>query len=650
VILFDFAYYCSSTPDFCKTAFFNHTIPQQSHLTLYMKNYLSAILLLLEFATCSAQNHRANLTRLKRIQEAEKSIVLLNNKSGILPVRSVEDLRIASIHAGYGQHAVFDSIASKYQAVSTFAADNLSDSAFFALHDKLKLFNLIIVQLSDALLPDERMLAFIKEQEKTRQVVVVFSGNGKALEVFDKYNAPLVWLPQNSPEAASVAAQLIFGGITSENRLDATYSKIYKKGSGFDVKKTRLGYSVPEAAAINSDHLNAVDSLVTAGITAHAAPSVVVLMAKDGKVIFHKAYGKHTYDGNTATGADDLFDLASVTKVSATTPAIMHLYDQKIIDLEDPVSKYVALTRNIADKADVKIKEALLHEAGYTPYIKFYEQLKPLDMRCDSSALYPTKVADHYYLRANYFNEVMWPATLKSSGNTRGKFVYSDVSMYMMKEVIETATHQTLNDYVHNTFYKPLGMQTTGFLPRNRFGKSRIVPTTENDNWFRNMLVQGYTNDPGAAMAGGVQGHAGLFSNANDLAILFQMYLNKGTYGGTKFFEPATVDLFTSVQSKNSGRGYGFAKADNKQNTKQYPSAAAYGHSGYTGTYVWVDPAYNLVYIILTNRVYPDDNKTFGKPAINLRPMILDIFYEAVLQGQKKDTVKNADPQKHKRE
>jgi CubicO group peptidase (beta-lactamase class C family) len=203
----------------------------------------------------------------------------------------------------------------------------------------------------------------------------------------------------------------------------------------------------------------------------------------------------------------------------------------------------------------------------------------------------------------------------------------------MMKEVIESASHQKLNEYVLDQFYLPLGMQSTGFLPRNRFDRSRIVPTTENDNWFRSTLVQGYANDPGAAMAGGVEGHAGLFSNANDLAIFYQMLLNKGAYGGRKYFEPATVQLFTSRPSTASGRGYGFARVTEKeaQANPLYPSQFAFGHSGYTGTYVWVDPAYNLVYICLTNRVYPDDNKTFGPSGVNIRAAVLDRVYKAIV-------------------
>lgn len=601
-----------------------------------MKNLLLTSFLWICYFTGFAQHHAENNRRFVAIKEAEKQVVLLNNQSGFVPLKELSNVKIASVHAAYDHHATFDSVASIYNPVTTFTLSNpQSDSTVFALHDKLKLYNLILVTLSDASPFTAKLLNFIRDQQAINKVVIVLAGSGKNLAFLESLNSPIIWYKANTAEGASMAAQLIFGGVGASNRLNAAYGKVFRSGSGYTTPKTRLGYSVPEAVSVNSDRLAAVDSLVKAGIAAHITPGAVVLLAKDGQVVFHKAYGKHTYTGTEVTRLSDIYDLASVTKVSATTPSIMRLYDQKRIDLNDSISKYVARTRLISDKADLKVKEALLHEAGYTPYIKFYELLKSSDTSTDSSAAYPTKVADHYFLRANYFEDVMWPVTLRSKGGTRGKYVYSDVSMYMMKEVIETVSHQKLNDYVLNEFYRPLGMQSAGFLPRSRFPQSMIAPTTENDNWFRNMLVQGYVNDPGAAMAGGVEGHAGLFANANDLAILYQMYLNKGTYGGVKYIEPTTLDLFTAKQSEGSGRGYGFDRTKLPgQATKAYASDQAYGHSGYTGTYVWVDPKYNLVYICLTNRVYPDDGKTYGKPTMNLRAELLNTFYEAVATGK----------------
>lgn len=575
--------------------------------------------------------------RFTDIREAEQHAVVLRNSLGIIPLKRLEGLKIASLHFGNQHAAVFDSIANKYWTVEGFEADTIREGeGFNRLHDRLKLHNLIIFDLSAETNFSKELLAFISDVESQTKSIIILSGSGKNLDFLAKFRSAIIWNKHESATVASLSAQLLFGGASATKKLDEGYGHHFKKGFGYTTQKIRLGYSVPEAVSLNSNFVSGIDSIVYAGISAHSAPAVVILVAKDGKVIFNKAYGSHTYKGAASTKADDIFDMASVTKVSATTPAIMRLYDKKMISLEDPISRYVALTRTIPDKSDIKIKEALLHEAGYTPYIKFFELLKPGEMSRDSSSSHPTKVADNYFLRANYFNEVMWPVTLRSSGGTRGKFVYSDVSMYMLKEVAEQLTHTRLNDYVSNEFYSPLGMRSTGYLPRNRFDRSRIVPTTENDNWFRDMLVQGYVNDPGAAMAGGVEGHAGLFSNANDLAIYFQMLLNKGMYGGQKYFEAGTVDLFTSRQSKVSERGYGFARVTEKElnANKGYPSDKAFGHSGYTGTYVWADPVYNLVYICLTNRVYPDDGKTFGVSKVNIRAQVLDRVYQEILKSR----------------
>ena len=496
-----------------------------------MRNIVSLLFIFIQSAAFSQDMKELN--RFAEIREAEQHAVVLRNSSGIIPLKSLEGLKIASLHFGNQHAAVFDSIANKYWTVEGFVADTIrAGEGFNRLHDRLKLHNLIIFDLSAETNFSKELLAFISDVESQTKSVIILSGSGKNLDLLAKFRSAIIWNRTENASAASLSAQLLFGGAAANKNLDADYGRNFKKGYGYSTQKIRLGYSVPEAVSLNSNFASGIDSIVYAGIAAHSAPAVVILVAKDGKVIFNKAYGSHTYKGTASTKADDIFDMASVTKVSATTPAIMRLYDKKMISLEDPISKYVALTRTIPDKSDIKIKEALLHESGYTPYIKFFELLKPGEMSSDSSSSHPTKVADNYFLRANYFDEVMWPVTLRSSGGIRGKFVYSDLSMYMLKEVAEQLTHTRLNDYVSNEFYIPLGMRSTGYLPRNRFNRSRIVPTTENDNWFRDMMVQGYVNDPGAAMSGGIQGHAGLFSNANDLAIYFQMLLNKGTYGG----------------------------------------------------------------------------------------------------------------------
>ena len=362
------------------------------------------------------------------------------------------------------------------------------------------------------------------------------------------------------------------------------------------------------------------------------APGAVVMIVKDGQVIFNEAYGTHKYGGSRKTRINDIFDMASVTKLAATTNTAMQLFDAGKLSIDSPISTYIAKTREMADKKDIRVKEVLLHQAGFYPYIKFYERLKQGDTDTAYSAKYPTQLADGYYLRAHYFDEVMWPEMLSDRALTRGSYVYSDLSMYYMKEIVEKIAEKPLNEYVQTHFYTPLGMKRAGFLPRMRFERDEIVPTTENDGWLRSMPVQGFVNDPGAAMLGGVSGHAGFFASANDMAILGQMWLNQGNYGGKTYINPETLKLFTSSQSTVSRRGLGFDRKD-PDPKKGYPSKLAsdevFGHTGYTGTAIWVDPKYKLVYIFLSNRVYPDDqNKSLN--TLNIRARIMDVIYSAI--------------------
>lgn len=593
------------------------------------------IFILFCWTAVRGQDHALGLERLKAAEMAARGLVVLNNGGGELPLQRLPELAIASVHFAYPHAALFDSMAGKYWRISSFSGDTVSGAAGFnVLHDQLKLFNLVIVECSAGADWSAGLGDFIGDLSRRTRVVVVLSGDGKGLLHLEHPAVPVIWSADEGDGGASLAAQAVFGGVGVTGRLTTGYGTGFPKGAGYTIRKVRLGYSVPEAVGVNSDDLRTIDSIALAGIAAHSAPAVVILLAKDGQVIYSKAFGKHTYFGNDNTRLDDIFDMASCTKVTATTPAIMHLYDTHVLNLDSPIAAYVGALRNIPDKKDIRVREALLHEAGFTPYIKFYEKLRPGDMSTDSSAAYPTPVADKYYLRANYFNEVQWPVTLASPVLTRGKYVYSDLSMYMMKEVFENISHQKLNDYVLQELYLPLGMQSTGFLPRNRFPKSRIIPTTENDNWMRDMPVVGYVNDPGAAMAGGVEGHAGLFADANDLAIYYQLLLNGGSYGGKRYFDSTTVKYFTARQSRVTYRGLGFDRTNmEKLAPGDHRSDQAFGHSGYTGTFVWVDPKYHLVYICLTNRVYPDDGKTFGVSKVNVRQLTLDAFYNAVVKG-----------------
>ncbi|SEM97792.1 CubicO group peptidase, beta-lactamase class C family [Mucilaginibacter gossypiicola] len=561
------------------------------------------------------------------------STVLLNNASYLVPLQKLEELKIASVHFSNQYATVFDSLLNKYNKVDLYDGTTYSGNKTLAnLTSDLKFYNTVIVQVNDADLSNPDLIDFISSNQKNKNVIVAAFGNGSVLGKLDVITAPVIWTERVSQVSAMYSAEAIFGGIGISQKLTKNYSPVYKTGMGFITDKTRLQYTVPEEAGINAANLQGIDKIAQEAIREHATPGCVVLVAKDGKVIFNKAYGYHTYDNVMPDKLTDIFDLASMTKVSATTMEAMQLTDQGKLSLEKTLGDYIPLARK-SNKNDIQIREVLLHQAGLIPDIQSFEKVKPTDHSTDSSAAYPTKVSDHYYLRKDYYKDVMFPEMLSSPLKTRGQYVYSDVSMLFMQEVVENITAVPLNTYVQQHFYTPLGMQTAGFLPLYRFTPDRIIPT-ENDKEYRMSLLDGYVHDPTSALLGGVAGHAGLFGSANDVAILYQMVLNKGSYGGTQYFKPEVVDLFTSKQSPVSRRGLGFDRWDPIAD-RHYPSKLAsdqtYGHTGFTGTCIWVDPKYNLVYIFLSNRVNPSVGSKLG--SLNIRPRIQDVVYEAIAKG-----------------
>lgn len=404
---------------------------------------------------------------------------------------------------------------------------------------------------------------------------------------------------------------------------------------GGAAESTTLKISQPEAVGIDGKKLTErIDAIAEEAIREKATPGAVVLVVKDNQIIFEKAYGYHTYTNQIPTKVEDVFDLASVSKIAATTLAVMELTEEGKINLNETMGHYLKEARK-TNKADIPLRDVMLHQAGFIPFIPFYRNLKPNDHQADSSSAYDVKVADGYYLKKNYFNDVMWPEMLESAVKPRGNYVYSDISMYVMQKVIEAQTKTPLDQYVQKHFYDKLGMISTGYNPWKRFLADRIIPTERDDASFRDTLLVGFVHDQGAAMANGVAGHAGLFSTAGDLAIYGQMLLNRGTYGGVRLFKPETVDLFTSKQGTNSRRGYGFDRAD-EDRKKEYPSSlaslATYGHTGYTGTCIWMDPESQLVYIFLSNRVHPKVSNKLSD--LNIRSRILDAVYEGIEEGK----------------
>jgi beta-N-acetylhexosaminidase len=374
----------------------------------------------------------------------------------------------------------------------------------------------------------------------------------------------------------------------------------------------------------------------------------VVLAIKDGRIAYHKAFGHFNYDSAARVTPGSVYDMASVTKICATTLAIMKLYDQGKILLNKKLVDYLPEVKG-SNKEKLLIKDLLLHQAGLTPFIPFYKEVMDAGgtPRPDLFASIPSdsfsiKVADSFYMKKEW-TDTMVSRISQSPLGQHGKYVYSDNDFIFLAKVVEAVTGTTLDRYVHREFYRPMNLSTAGFKPIGYMPVENIAPS-EDEPYFRKQLIHGTVHDPGAAMFGGVAGHAGLFSNAYDMAVIMQMLLNGGAYNGKRYLQKETIDLFTAYHSKNSRRGLGFDKperparpsgGDNYKREEPYPCAsaspAAFGHSGFTGTCVWADPKNNLVYVFLSNRLTPDgtNNKLVR---MNVRTEILEALYKALTQ------------------
>lgn len=588
-------------------------------------------LLITSFFTiaCAQIQH---IQEVKEQQHIAANTYLLNNETNLIPLKQLDERKIASLSINFKASASFDGMLSKYAHITRFNS-NTGDLDLSQLDEQLKFYNTLVISMNAEAPLSKAVMELIEYERLSKDVILHITGDIQKLTAIDTLACPLIWSSETTEDAAQFAAQIIFGGMPASGKLARNISPRYPTGSGFITQKIRLGYVSPEAVGISSKNLyKPIDRIVQEAISAKASPSAVVLVVKNGQVIFEKAYGHHTYQNARSTETDDIFDLASITKISATTLAVMRLEEEGLIDLNKTMGHYLLQAKN-SNKNQTLLKDVMLHQAGFIPFIPFYRDLAPSDLRRDSSATYADKVADACYIRTGYYQEVMWPTMLQSKINPPGKYVYSDISMYVMKEVVEQQSQTPIQDYVQQQFYQPLGMYHTGFLPRLRFPKDKIVPT-EDDATFRKTLLQGFVHDQGAAMASGIAGHAGNFSTANDLAIYGQLLLNEGLYGDKRYFKAETVRRYTSKQAAASRRGLGFDRWD-PDTSKEYPSKlaspATYGHTGYTGTCIWIDPEQELTYIFLSNRVHPKVSNKLAE--LNIRSRIQDAIYTAIGKG-----------------
>lgn len=582
---------------------------------------------------------------------AQNAITLLkNDNAAVFPLSKNAGKKIAYVAIGVNSENALAKRMRKDYGAEVFYFDYKDDSTqALTLMEQIKSkFDVIVTGVHNyANYPANNFTIsnaavwLLQQLESENNTITLYFGNPYAVK--NSCSAKnLLTCYEDDAIFQEAAADMLKGLNTPKGKLPVTVCDNFKFGSGI-VLTNYLPAVNPSSLSlgINDDKLKGIDSIATDGIKKKAYPGCVVLAVKDGKIFYEKAFGYYTYDSIEPVSLESIYDLASVTKISATAIAVMKLYDEGKLDLNKNLGYYLPWVKG-SNKENLLIENILLHQAGLKAWIPFYKETIdtitgiPFNGYYDSLRQnnYSTRVADKMYMRTDW-RDTMYQRILQSPLAAPNKYIYSDNDFIFLGKIVEAISGMGLDKYVKTNFYDKLGMRSTGFKPTERFPLERIIPT-EREKYFRLQQLRGDVHDPGAAMFGGVAGHAGLFSDANDLALLWQMILNGGTLNGQQFLQPSTINLFTSYNSTVSRRGYGFDKPGTGYDihTVPYPcvyaSPETYGHTGYTGTCVWVDPKYNLIYIFLSNRVYPDGGKNMLLTDLNVRGKIQDLFYEAI--------------------
>ena len=580
---------------------------------------------------------------LLRREMFEQAITIASNDNALIPLRDLSAKRTACISIDHKDMTDFQKHSFQFAEMDLFNAPNESNDTLLPLLDTVSTYERVIVALhgmnrlaSTNFGINKNSIDFIQKLSEKTQVILVVFGSPYSLKFFDDQKNVIVAYEDNDATNLA-AANILFGALPALGKLPVTASQKYKAGNGFIVEQaSRLKLSQPEEVSMKSEDLREMDEIVLNGMIAHAYPGCQILVTKDNKVIWNKAYGSKIYENpKDKVQTTDLYDLASISKIAATTLAVMKLYEEKKIELDKTIGDYLSLDDSATIK-HLRISDVLTHQAGLKPFVEFYRRTIDTTKyvcyyRTNSNDTFCVKVCDSMCMRKDY-PDTMWHIMAHSYVKPDAGYVYSDIDFYIMQKVVEQVSGQKLDQYVYQNIYRPMGLTRIGYKPLERFDRGRIVPT-ERDTIFRKELVQGYVHDPGSAMYGGVAGHAGVFSDAMDLAELMQMLLNKGAYNGKQILTAETIDLFTKRSTTKSRRGLGFDKPE-PDPQKQSPTynkvpLSVFGHTGFTGTCVWSDPDNNLTFIFLSNRVYPDaENPKLVK--MNIRTDLQKIVYKAL--------------------
>lgn len=581
------------------------------------------------------------------------AVTLIENNDNIIPIGRLDRLRIATVAVNTAEQTEFQTMVSKYTHADHYFLDpeNIQSAEF--VYSKLRDYDIVIAGITGLEQRPSSSFGITPALVKTvnrlalqQGTIIVWFGNPYGIDRLNLINTPsgLIITYQDNSYAQQAAVQVIFGALGASGRLPVTINAKYPEGYGLKSPgNLRLQYGFPENAGLSSEILNSkIDSIAGAGLDSMAYPGCEVLIARKGIVVFEKCYGFHTYDRTEKVKEDDLWDLASVTKVSAATPSLMLLNDRGLFDPDRTLGSYLPWYR-FSNKGDMVLRDMLAHQAGMTPFIPFYRNTVKEDGTFKNGIFsdrenrrYAMPVTDSLYINRRYIKEIF--REIRDSKTGDKKYLYSDLTFVLAAEIIESLTDTTIDKFAPVNIYNPIGAFDITYNPLDRYTKDQIIPT-EYDSTFRKQLIWGTVHDEGAAMLGGVSGHAGLFATGRDLLKLWEMYRRGGTYGGTRILSEDVLREYTRVQfpENNNRRGLGFDKPglpnDSIPPEEVYPCpevpASSFGHSGFTGTFVWVDPEAEITYIFLSNHVYPTRNN-YKLSEMNIRTSILQAVYESM--------------------
>lgn len=584
---------------------------------------------------------------------SEASVTVVRNENNLLPFGSLEGAKVASVTVGAGVGTAFQKMMSRYAPVKHFIFEDKpnGEKEIAEMLEYMQPYEAVVVGVHEISNSPRRRhnitngtINFVTRlREANKKVVLCLFGTPYSIRFFPQTNA-LICANEDNETTQQVTSQILFGALPALGRLPVSAAG-YKPGTFAETALLdRLSYGTPESVGMDGDKLRKIDDVVAEAIGQKVFPGCQVVVARKGKIVYSKAYGGLDYRSGSRVTPETIYDVASVTKVSATLQSVMWLYDQKKLDLDQKVALYLPELKG-TNKQNFTIRDLLLHRSGL---VSFYPTLWKNTMTGGGGLLpeyYSAQADTAFYLQVApklfakpMLRDSVWKWVVESPlNNLRDKagryaYVYSDLGFLTLQKVVERLTGLPLDVFAYKIFYEPMGLPTLGFNPLRRFPAERIAPT-EQDYRFRSQLLQGTVHDQMAAIQGGVSGHAGLFGTATDLATLMQMNLWKGKYGGRQYFQSGTVPAFARLADEGYHRGLGWDKAPSSGNSSYVSdraSANSFGHTGFTGAVVWVDPDEELIYIFLSNRIHPDMNNR-GISTHRTRRKIDDIIYEALI-------------------